>query len=101
MVKKNSNILRITVIVLGVASLAGGIVYSYGVLNSDVEDNAEAIEEQKDENKEMSDMNIRQDNDIIEIKGDMRYMKEDIGEIKDGMQQQTTILHEVLREVRK
>lgn len=92
MIKKNNNILKVTLVVLAIASAAVGIVYSYGRLNGNVADNTIAIKDQKDENRFMSDMNIRQDKDLVEIKSDMRHMKEDVTEIKGDVK---TILTEI------
>ena len=101
MTKKNNNILRVTLIILGIVSLIGGIVLSCGALIDNVADNAVAITKQVEKSEACMDMNIRQDKDVVEIKSDLRYLKKDVGDIKGDMKQQTTILQDVLREVRK
>lgn len=101
MTKHNNNILRTTLLILGIASFAAGIVYSYGILNKNVADNTIAITEQEEKSGDCMDMNIRQDKDIVEIKAILRYLSEDMAVIKDDMKRQTVILEEIHREVRK
>lgn len=94
MAKKNNNIWKITIVVFTIGAAIVGIALTYGGLQRDVTENSKDINQhhEKIENHDIT---------IVEVKTDIKYMKEDVAEIKDDMQAQTSILHEVLREVRK
>lgn len=94
MIKNNSNIWKIAIVLLAIGSAIVGIALTYGGLQRDVTEHSEDIDTHAGK-IEIHDISI------AEIKTDIRYMKEDVGEIKDGMKQQTTILEEIRREVRK
>jgi len=94
MAKNNTNIWKIVTVLFIIGSAAVGIALTFGGLQKEVTDHSEDI-------KAHSETIEFHDRAIVEIKADFRYMKEDVGEIKDGMKEQTTILEEIRREVSK
>ena len=59
-----------------------------------------------DDSKEMSQVNKRQEEDIIQIKADVKYTKEDVAEIKEDVKEvdrklleQNGLLHQILGKI--
>ena len=76
--------------------LAMGIVSSYSLLQWQSVTHGKEIEETKVEVKEQRKENERQNGNIIELKKDVKYMREDLKEIRLEQGEQKVILYKIL-----
>ncbi len=81
--------------------LAMGIVSSYSLLQWQSVTHGQDIDEAKVEIKEQRKDNERQSNNIVELKQDVKYMREDLKEIRLEQGEQKIILYKILGKLDK
>lgn len=94
MAKNNAKTWRIIGIGVIVCFAAAGIIYAYGVLNTDVEHNKAAIEENEEELEKHEEKIDKHEIAVVEI-------RKDVGSIQKDMTRQTAILEEIQKEIKK
>ncbi len=86
---------------LPIIILAMGIVSSYSLLQWQSVTHGQDIDEAKIEIKEQRKENERQNNNIVELKQDVKYMREDLKEIRLEQGEQKVILYKILGKLDK
>ena len=81
--------------------LAMGIVSSYSLLQWQSVTHGQDIVEVKIEVKEQRKENERQNGHIVELKQDVKYMREDIKEMRISQSEHKTILYQILGKLDK